>query len=184
MVQASISDQRNGKLLDRVTNIGWGTVIIALITLIAGISGIVVSYREKQQAEIADTTKDGKYNRKIDVPVRTFYYKVTGQDEWLEDENPFGECEDYNKSYSWHMSRPDLHTVCDWLREIKGLHVVVSTNTDHDGWISGVQIKGEYEPIEVVGEEDAKISHDGALAACIDWAVEHLIKNGKETPDA
>lgn len=76
-------------------------------------------------------------------------------------------------------SAPTLDEAANWLRNVKGLHVLVVTNKDHDGWIAGIQQKGTYEPIEVISEENPSNTHDLALSAAITHAIEIAEKEVK-----
>jgi hypothetical protein len=73
---------------------------------------------------------------------------------------------------------PTYSEAADFLRDRYGLHLCLSTNENHDGWICALQIKGEYEPVGLIEQDEAKPTHAAALAAAITKAAE-IVKERK-----
>ncbi len=115
----------------------------------------------------------------FDVPVGRGFIVVEGHS--APSELDWG-IDNYNRTITkWDMvqatySAPALHTVCDWLREVKGLHVMVDIY--NGGWAYTItQIKPLKQLTEQIDDDTIFYdSHDSALSAAIDYVLTILNK--------
>ncbi len=113
----------------------------------------------------------------FDVPTTDYWYDGdTGNnvDRFMQEQSAFN-----HNDEDMCVSAPDLHCVTDWLREKHRLHVLVCTNTDHDGWIAGIQSKGTFEPIGVINDDEPVATFSEALTSAIERAVD-IVKTKME----
>ena len=117
--------------------------------------------------ETAQAAKDAGF----DGECSHYYYTNNGKD-WVYIQS---EPENYNDGIG-HISRPTLHQLNDWLRNVKGLHVCVDTTLDWSKWYVTISSKSEKQWSKIGVCCD---THDQALEAGIKHGLK-IVKDGNK----